>query len=414
MAQTVANLTDVLKEAWTSERIQKQFFDQDELLKRIGTVDATMIGEKAIVPIHKGRSGGYTSTNAAGGTLNDADEQKVDSAEYTLVYHWFQVQLETGALNQASGSTMQALVGAKDLEMQGAIDDVRNQCTRQLVSDGTGRIAQCTTTTTSNTILLDPTGLGYDAIVRGYLYPGLLVDIGTTADSDVIATGVEITAITESSTAPSITVSGSTVSTTSSHYISIANPNSATATSPELNGLRNIVSTTESLGGLDPQTAGEEFWTAAEVNTTDTTLSLSLALDLQRKVFQKTGRNRDTEVWTSLLQQQRFYEILQNQERFSGDVNIGVGDSDKAKWRGMAPNAIPEIYDRDWFVLSMKDLVRIQGSIKKPTWATDLGGQGGGLIWTPGQTNFKNGVVWPWNVGAQRRLGFAGATNLTA
>ena len=42
-----------------------------------GEVQTSRIGEKAIVPIHKGRSGGYTSTTSAGGSLNPADEQKV-------------------------------------------------------------------------------------------------------------------------------------------------------------------------------------------------------------------------------------------------------------------------------------------------------------------------------------------------
>jgi hypothetical protein len=44
-----------------------------------------------------------------------------------MVYHWFQIQLETAALNQ-SGSNMQSIIAAKDLEMQGAINDVSKQC----------------------------------------------------------------------------------------------------------------------------------------------------------------------------------------------------------------------------------------------------------------------------------------------
>ena len=101
------------------------------------------------------------------------------------------------------------------------------------------------------------------------------------------------------------------------HYVSIANPNSATATNPELNGFRNIVSQTESLGGLDPQNAGEEFWSAASLDTSTTTISLNLANQLARGVQQKTGA-ANGEVFTSLKQRDAWYELLQNQVRFAG------------------------------------------------------------------------------------------------
>src|SRR5690348_7461268 len=200
MAQTVANLASVLKDAWTSDRIQKQFYNQNPLLDKIRSVPATMIGQQAQVPIHKYRSGGYTSTAPAGGTLNPAGNQQTDQAIYTMVYHWFQVQLEVAAINQA-GSTATSVIKAKDLEFEGAVDDTSKQCSRQIANNGDGLIAQCTTGGASTTVNLLPQasgGLGYDAIARGWLYPGLPVDIGTTADSDSLATGTVITDVAES------------------------------------------------------------------------------------------------------------------------------------------------------------------------------------------------------------------------
>jgi hypothetical protein len=126
MAQTVANLSSVLKDAWTSNRLAKQFYNKNPILDWIGEVDATMIGFQAQVPIHKWRSGGSTSTGPAGGTLNPAANQQTDQAIYTMVYLWHQVQLEVAALNQ-SGSGMQSVIAAKDLEIQGAIDDISKQ-----------------------------------------------------------------------------------------------------------------------------------------------------------------------------------------------------------------------------------------------------------------------------------------------
>ena len=418
MAQTVANLSSVLKDAWTSDRIQKQFYNENPLLEWFNQVDATMIGSQAQVPIHKGRSGGYTSVGPAGGSLNPADNQKLDQAIYTMVYHWFQIQIETGALNQ-SESSAQSIISAKDLEMKGAIDDVSRQCSRQLANNGDGLIAQCTTTSASTTLNLLPQasgGLGYDAIVRGWIVPGQPIDIGTTADSDVVATGATVTDVGEDPVTPTLTL-GAAVTTTSSHYVSIANPNSATATNPELNGLRNMVgSSTATLGGINPATAGEGFWKPAKVDSSTTTFSLDLALDLQRAVFQKGGRFQ-TAVITGAKQMANFYSLLQNQVRFNGEQGLGaggVGNTVGLSWNGLGVNVWPDIVDKEWYMLTKEDMIRITGSIKKPTWVSDLEGAGGDIRWAQGTTAFSNAVVWPFQTGMQRRNRSAAATALTA
>lgn len=419
MGATVATMTSVIKDAWTSSRLAKQFYNANPVLDWFQEVEATMIGTQAQVPIHKWRSGGSTSTNAAGGALNSAGNQQVDQALYTLVYLWHQISIETAALNQ-TGSSAQSIIGSKILEVQGAIDDISKQASRQLCSNGDGYIAQCTTTTTANEIELlaaSSGGLGYDAIRRGWLFPGLPVDIGTTSDTDTIASGVTITAVEESASTPSITVDGSTVSTTSSHYVSIKNPNSTTTASPELNGLRNMLgSSTTTLGGINPATAGNEFWKPALVDSSTTSLSLDLALNLQAAVFQKSG-GYQSHVLTSVKQGSAFYSLLQNQVRFAGEMKMGaggVGGLTGLSWNGVNLNVFPDIVDKEWYHVSKDDIVRIVGSIKKPTWTSELEGSGEGLRWSQGNTNFVEGLCFPLNVGLQRRNSHASAVNLTA
>jgi hypothetical protein len=418
MAQTVANLTSVLKDVWTSDRVAKQFYNKNPLLDKMTAVSATMIGLQAQVPIHKYRSGGFTSTGPAGGVLNPAGNQQTDQAIYTLVYNWFQISIETAALNQ-SGSSLQSIIAGKDLEMQGAVDDVSKHVSRQIASNGDGLIAQCTTGGASTTVNLLPQasgGVGYDAIVRGWLYPGLPVDIGTTADTDVLATGAVITDVGEDPVTPTITT-GTSVTTTSSHYISIANPNSATAANPELNGLRNIVSTTTTLGGINPATAGEGFWKAALVDSTTSSLSLDLMVNAQRAVYQKRG-DWMTDVVTSPKQAANFYLLLQNQVRFGGDTGLSagnVGDAQKGNaWNGNGITVIPDIVDKEMYFLTLADFCRITGSIKQPTWTSDLEGAGGNVRWGQGTTAFNEGLVFPLQVGVQRRNTQAALTNLVA
>lgn len=414
MAQTVSNLTDVLKDAWTQDRLAKQFYDDNPVLDRMQSLEATTIGLQAQVPIHKNRNGGYTSVAAAGGNLNAAGNQQVDQALYTLVYHWHTVQLETAALAQAAGGDS-SVIAAKDLELQGAIADMKRQCTRQLATNGDGKLAACATGGASTTVSLatDTAAIySYGALVRGWLHVGQVVDIGATNNTDSIVAGATISAVAVSSSAPTITIDSSVSTTSGTDFVYIANPNSGTAANTEMNGLRNIVNTSGALGGLNPSTAGEEFWSAAARDTSTTALSLNALLNTSRAVRQNTGKKETYNV-TSLKQEQAFYELLQNQVRFGGNsVDAGVN----AHWNGMEVVALPDILDTDWFCLTIEDFIKIspKGIASKPTWATDLAGTGGSFQYAAGTTHFDNSVVLPMQLGVKRRNSHAALTGLTA
>ena len=418
MAQTATTLLDVLKENWTSETIQKQFEDGNGPLARIEKVKGTMIGKQAQVPIHKNRNlAGYTSVGASGGSLNAAGSQGVDQATYSLVYHWLQISLDASALAQAGGSSLQSVIAAKDLEIEGGIENVRHQALRQLVTNGDGIVAQCDTGGASTTVALRPSPsgsyYGYDALVRGWLGVGSFVDIGATNNTDSIVAGATVSAIDDTASAPTITIDSSVSTTAGTDFVYIANPNSGTAANTEMNGLRNIVNTSGAVGGLNPATAGEEFWKAAARDTTTTSFSLDLALSLQRQVMQRSGKAH-TDVWTSLKQQANFYSLLQNQVRFTGDTTAEAGSVSTVKWNGMTVDAFPDILDSDWYCLTLSDFVRITGAWGGPKWATEIDGSGGRTQWASGTTTFKDAVCYPIQIGIQRRNTHAAATGLTA
>jgi len=419
LAQTVANLSSVEKDVWTSEELAKSFYDHNKFLARMRQVQGTVIGLQAQVPIQKYRGvGGYTSTDAAGGVLNPAGNQQTAQATYTMVYHWFQTAIEAGAINQTA-SASQSVISAKLLEMEGAISDVSAHCSRQLATNGDGFIAQCASGGASTTVNLQPATVsgmsgtsGYDAIARGWLYPGQLVDIGTAADTDVLVTGTTITDVVESESAPTITI-GSSITTTTSHFVSVANPNSATASNPELNGLRNMIGS-GTLGGINPASAGNNYWQPSALDTSTTVFSLDLALQLSRKAYTKTGEYSST-ILTSPKQAMNLYSLLQNQVRFAGDANLQAGDFVAVGWNGMELLVLPEIADKDWFQTNFKDFVRIVGDITEPTWVSDLEGANQAYAsWSPNSTSFSDAVLFPFQVGMQRRNGSAAATNLVA
>jgi hypothetical protein len=143
MAQTPTTLSSVLKERWTDDAIQKQWLADDTPLSRFESVKGTMIGKQAQTPIWGDlNSGGYTSIGAGGGSINTATNQPTAQAVWTLVYQYMPISLEVSTLNQAT-SNLQSVISGKNLEIEGAIATVRNQGTRQFVTNGDGKVATC-------------------------------------------------------------------------------------------------------------------------------------------------------------------------------------------------------------------------------------------------------------------------------
>lgn len=419
MSQTASTLALVMRERWDKDTIAKQWYADDNPLSRLESIEATMIGKQAQVGIWGDlNSGGYTSTSVAGGALNAATNQGVNQAIYTLTQHFFPISLEVSALNQASGNNLQSLIGAKNIEIEGAIATLRNQETRQAVTNGDGKVATCGAATSANIPLTaaasEGAAYGYSSLVRNWLRPGAVVDIGIVSDTDSVATAATVTGIVESPTVPTITTSAGSVTVDTSTFVYIANPNSATAANPELNGLRNMVNTSGAFGGINPATAGEEFWQAASRDTATTVFSLDLALNLQRQVQQKSGKTM-TDVWTGLKQQMNFYSLLQNQVRFPGEMKLGAGNVSQVTWNNMKVEAFNAILDTDWYCLTLSDFCRITGAIKKPTWMSEIGGDANiGGVWNAGNTNFVDALFFATQFGLRRRNTHAAATGLTA
>jgi len=176
-------------------------------------------------------------------------------------------------------------------------------------------------------------------------------------------------------------------------------------------GLRGIVgSDTTTVGGINPTT--NSFWKPALVDSTTTTVSLNLLLDLQRAVYQKTGKWPDY-VTTSPKQAADLYALYQTQVRFAGD-NPSAGNVDGFKWNGMEVHADPDIPDRELYLLTLSDfLVVTGGKFGKPTWASDIEGAGGRLRWKQGATSFVDAVVYPCQLAIKRRNSSAAAVGLT-
>jgi hypothetical protein len=424
--QTATTMADVLKEGWSADRLQGQFEDKNLPLGRLEAYRGVVMGRQVNTPILAGRAGAYTSVGAAGGNLNDPIPQPVTKAFWSMPYSWFQIALDTSALIQ-SGQDVQSIVAGKDLEIKGAVENTRHQMSRQVVTGGDGIVAACDTGGPAAAVKLinaasEGASYGYSALMRGWLQAGFPVQIGTTADIDALTTGLGagpgvgqiagrgwIQSVDRTASAPTITLQAAITTVAGTHFAYVPNPNSATAANPEMNGIRQLIGS-GTFGGINPATAGFDFWAGAARDVTTTTFSLDLALNLQRLVMQNSG-NAPAEIWSGFKQQMNLYALLQSQVQYSGDGAMNVGNVNAPTWNGMKIQAMADILDTDFFMLTPSDLFRVKGNVDQPRWASDVAG-GGSLEWKQGTTQFVDGVVYPINLGAQRRNTQAGAINL--
>jgi hypothetical protein len=160
--------------------------------------------------------------------------------------------------------------------------------------------------------------------------------------------------------------------------------------------LQNVVSATATLGGLTVAT--ERQWKST-VNSTSQALTLSLLLQAAQQIKQKSG---DLPNWilTGLKQQRKFYELLQQQVRYSSDSSIDAGNSDKATWHGMEINADPDCQDEDLYMGHYDHLFVV--AIDKPYWQNKVTG-GQILSWVQGQDAYGAKLTYRSNLATNRR-----------
>jgi hypothetical protein len=188
MPATWSTFQAALKETWTQDDFETQFYDNHPLLEDIEKTDKHTIGEYANVPLELTRSGGFTVTGTAGSSaLNAAGNAGVAQAQYALAFNYQQVKVDHPAIVTSQGNS-NAVATALDTELESASGMMRTQISRQVYQDQSALICQCASGGASTTVNLSTSlasatvsATGYDALVKGWLDVSMVVDIGTTA-----------------------------------------------------------------------------------------------------------------------------------------------------------------------------------------------------------------------------------------
>jgi hypothetical protein len=203
--------------------------------------------------------------------LPAAGNQGYGQASYDLAYHYGRAQVSGQSIHKTSNSAG-AFLQAMKSELDGLRDDLALDFARQVYGTGDGVIASLAANTTVNTLVLQDA----EAVSKGFIYINMVIDIGDTSNPISVAQGRTVTDINLST--PSITISGATVTTTTSHRVfrtGNAGPSTTYALREMDAGLQKLISTSaNTVGGINAAGAGNGFWDNLR-DTTGGAISLS-------------------------------------------------------------------------------------------------------------------------------------------
>jgi hypothetical protein len=257
LAATLTTLNKILKEFYLPPVVDQ--LNNNILLPQLLEVDKENIqGLKAFVPLHYGRSGGIGSRPELG-TIPASTNQSYNRAAYDLKYHYARVSVSGPSIFRTE-SEAGAFLQAMKSELDYIKNDLMYDFARQMYGDGTAQITPCIASGPSTTVTLGSgAGAGGEAVTKGFLYVGLVIDIGTAAAPTTIVAATTITDVNPAT--PSITI-GTSVTTTTSHFIFRAGNTTGTANIFEMDaGLQALIPTAaNTIGGIDASAAGNRWW----------------------------------------------------------------------------------------------------------------------------------------------------------
>jgi len=308
---TLATLSAILKDYYLPPVVE-QLNNEVLLLQRLEKRDQELFGNQAIVPIHTGRSGAI-GARGEGGALPAPGNQVYAKAVYDLKYLYGRVRVSGPSMAKTSSEAGAFLQSLKS-ELDGIRNDLRKDVSRQVYGDGTGVIAAFTASGASvtQTITSD------EPLRHGWIYPGMVVDIGTSANPVLVGTR---TVVSVNLATPSVTFD-TTCTPAATDRIFRQGSAAASSVVYEIDaGLQKLVSTAaNTVGGINAATSS--IWD----NGRDTAGG-ALALDTLMKAYnlQRIAGGNLTAIVTSFGLQRAYFNLLQSKVQYVTPTKLAGG-----------------------------------------------------------------------------------------
>jgi hypothetical protein len=340
MSANLTTLSDILKEYYLGP-VAEQLNNEVLLLSRLESRSEDLVGKRAYVPLHHGRSGGI-GARAEGVALPAAGRQDYDKAVYDLKYLYGRVEVTGPSMAKTKNETGAFLQALKS-ELDGIRNDLKKDLARQVYGNGSGVVGTVSADAANSTTVAY---VGTEVIRKGQLYPGFVAtiyDASATADlaNTHTVSSVDLSAgtVTFSAAVGATFAANDTIRRAGVATYSPAEGNTYSL-SDEIDGIRRIVAdSATALGGITP-TGANSWWDNQRV-----AVSGALTLEAIQKGLNlaRIAGGMPTSVITSLGVQREFYDLLDQAVQYTNPESLNYA----AGFKTLSYNGLPIIADID-------------------------------------------------------------------
>lgn len=317
MSALVSTVSKVLKDRYMGP-INRQLNDEVMVFQLLD-LDSKSIdldGNQAVVPLHKGRTAGI-GARSENETLPSAGFQPFEKVNYDLKYLYGRAQFSGQAI-QKTKTDAGAFIRVITEELDRLREDLALDLARQVYGNGDSVIATIPTGVASATQTISSA----EPSDKGFLYPNMIVDVGTLANPVASADSVVISSV----DGVTIVFTASLTSVSADKIFREDNA-AASSVSKEITGLQQLVaSSNNTVGGLNSATAGNEFW-RNNIDSAGGAISLSNMMILMNKAKAKGAMPGNLQVITTDGLARRLFETadFKNNVRFVDTQALKAG-----------------------------------------------------------------------------------------
>jgi len=303
MSALVSTVSDALKYRYLG-KLQSQVHNEI-LVTQILDLDSRNIdldGLKGVIGMHTGRSTGI-GARLEDEELPSAGAQRYGKLEYDLAYLYGRARFSGQAI-QKTKTDAGAFIRVVHEELDRLRDDLALDTARQFYGDGTGAIAVVSGAHTADTTVLIASD---EPLQKGFLYPGMRVDIGTLASPRASADSVVIADV---DVATRIVTFETAITAADASIISREDNLAASSVSKEINaGLQALLSTSSStsVGGKVASDAGNSYWDNQR-DATGGAIGLSALMQNWNKIHARGARSNEVVTLTTPGLARRLFE----------------------------------------------------------------------------------------------------------
>ena len=343
MSANLGTLSNILKEYYLGP-VAEQLNNEVLLLSRLESRSEDLVGKRAYVPLHHGRSTGIGAVGE-GDPLPAAGRQSYEKAVYDLKYLYGRVEV-TGPSMAKTKNEAGAFLQALKSELDGIRNDLKKDLARQVYGNGTGTIGTAASGTTTTLVV------GAEPIRKGQIYPGMRIEVyDTSASADATHAGatspvftvasvdVSTGTVTTTETASAAFASGDTIRRAGVDTASPVEGNTYSL-SDEVDGLQRIVAdSATALGGITP-TSANAWWDNQRITSVG-----ALALDdIQQGLnLARIAGGMPTAIITTLGVQREFYNLLDQEVQYINPESLNFA----AGFKTLSYNGMPLVADID-------------------------------------------------------------------